>query len=322
MGRIRFLALLCILWAGASPRAAAQLFDFMRRDTAYVEKYHELLTVRPFVQARITSIGIRDERLFSKYYKANTPLAVGIGLAWKMIGISYTMDIPYTRAIDDAPTRYFDIQYHYYGRYITLDAYAMRYRGLYSQEREDSISYQPKFYFDRYGFRVSYLLRGDDFSYAAAFEQAERQKTMAVSFPMGLGGYYQHISLNHPLLSEADKDTGRFLSEAFLGISAVFPFPDRFKGWFFAGELTLGASLAFHREMLRDFALMPSWQTRFSLGYTERGWSLATVLYFHSLGLLRKGALEIDGQNGTLQLVASWRIFRGGRWRIPQKSMD
>ncbi|PID90508.1 MAG: hypothetical protein CSA97_02610 [Bacteroidetes bacterium] len=304
--------------------ASGQVFPFLKaRDTAYVEKYHELLTIRPFVQARFTSIGIKEDDLsFSKYYKANTPLAVGLGIAWKMIGISYSMDIPFTWAVDDAPTRYFDFQYHYYGRYIVLDAYAMRYRGMYSQEREDSISYQPKFYFDRYGFRVSYLLKGDDFSYAAAFEQAERQKTIAVSFPMGIGGYYQHISLKHPQLSDDDRNTGRFLGEAFVGISAVWPLPGKAKGWFFAGELTAGASLAFHRNMLKDFALMSSWQTRFSLGYTERGWSLATVLYYHSLGLVRKGALEVDGQNGTLQLVASWRIFRKGKRRKAQKSTE
>ncbi len=306
---VRYLALATILALGPWSGAWGQTFPFLKaRDTAYVEKYHELLTVRPFVQARFTSLGIKEDDLsFSKYYKANTPLAVGIGIAWKMIGISYSMDIPFTWAVRDAPTRYFDFQYHYYGHWVVLDVYAFRYRG-YFKRKEDAVDFFPKMYADRYGVRATHPLFGQHFSFAAAFEQSRRQRKWTFSFPVGLGVYYQHLEFNHPLTR--DMQSAEFLGEAFCGAAIVYPFQRAMRGFYVAGEVTLGGSLILSKGSIHKPHPSLSWQTRTAFGYTQREWSLALTMFYHSLGIVESDNVRISGESGTLELALSWRFFR------------
>lgn len=295
-----------LLWGGAT---RAQLLPFLpARDTSYVQGYHELITVRPFAQARYNSIliGHRDAARDMEYV-ANTPLAIGAGIYWRMLGLSYSVDIPLTRPVEGAPTRYFDFQYHYYGQFVVLDAYAFRYKGFFRRE-EDAVDFFPQIFVERYGFRLHHPLLGQNFSFAAAFEQSERQRRWAYSFPLGLGVYYQNLELNHRQVRE--QTNSDFLGEVYGGAAIVYPFEDFLRGCYVAGEVTLGTSLALSGESLRRPHPCGSWEVRTSFGYTRREWSLALTLFYHSLGIVENVAERISGESGTLEFAFSWRFYR------------
>jgi len=283
------------------------------RDSSFVHDYEARLTLHPYLRSNFTALEVQNkDDLSSTFYRSNTPISVGLGIWWRKIGIGFSVGIPHTELQEAAPSQFFDFQYHYYGQYVVSDLYAFTYKGLYGRNDDGTVAFYPNSYISRVGVRASYPAMGANLSYAAAFEQSERQVQTAFCFPVGVGFYYQNVLSSQPRIEVQRKNS--YLCELYGGMAFIVPWA---KNYFAAGEGIFGLTQALNRESLVPFNPSYSFQIRTAIGYTKREWSLAFVLYYHALGFGQSETQRYFVSTATAEIAYTYRIFqfyRPFRW--------
>lgn len=282
------------------------------QDSVYVLNYGERFTLRPFVRSNSMALEVENKIDFQRTaYRANTPVSMGMAFWWRTFGFSLSAGIPHSELRDAAPSRYFDFQYHRYGKYLNIDLYAQAYLGLYARLPEEGYTSFGDSQISRLGLRFSYLIGGHNISYCAAFEQSEQQLYPDICFPVGVGGYYQYVYSHRPKLGVERRNNP--LVELYAGMMGIYPWGH----YYVALEGTLGLSQNMYEDALRHAQPQYTFQGRLALGYTTKHWSLALVGYYHSLGFEETETQRYYISSMTGELSFNYRFFsfvRPLRW--------
>ena len=296
---ILLLALFSLEWAAA-------------QDSAYVLNYGERMTLRPFIRANTMGLIVEEKQNYQHTtYQSNTPSSLGIAFWWRTFGFSLSVGIPNSMERDVAPSKYFDFQYHYYGKRIVVDLYAQAYTGLYARLPREGYVVFGDSQISRLGLRGSYIIGAQNISYPAAFEQTEKQLYPALCFPVGIGGYYQYVYSHRPKIDVEHRNTP--LVEVYAGVMGVYPW----KRFYVALESTIGVSQGVYWDALRYLRPQYTLQGRGAFGYTTKRWSLAMVFYYHSLGFDETETQRYSIGAATGEISFNYRIFsfvRPLRW--------
>ena len=300
LGRVLAILTLASLVACGSPMLA------QTADTASIENFRETLSLRPMLIYTHNSLSFSESRFSDTEvdYIANAPLAMGLRLGWHSYGISYSFNIPGTQFVPNAPSKMFDFQYHHNGRWLLADLYLLAYRGYYTRDSARRVTFHPNVSFLRIGGRASYPIQGDNLSYSAIFDQGESQRVTAFCFPVGLGFYYQRLFL--PKEREIIKLNERYTLEIFVGMTGVVPFR---KHYFAAAEASIGFSHPVNFNHAVAFSPTLTTAARLSIGYTVRLWSLALVIYSHTMDFAPAPKQYISLRSGTVEIACTLRLF-------------
>lgn len=275
--------------------------------TPYIQDFGERFSLHPFIRTNTTALEVLEKQGGLRHlYLANTPVSIGCGFWWRSLGFSLSVGIPHTRRRDALPSKFFDFQYHFYGKYIIIDLYAFSYKGLYGRNRVDRLvqSYNDS-HISRIGLRAAYPILGQHFSYAAAYEQTKKQNHPAYCLPVGVGLYYQNVQSTFPRIEVVRSNN--YLVELYGGIAIVLPWRKHF---FVALETTLGMTQSLTHEAFTNFQPSYSLATRSSLGYSRQRWSLALVLYYHTLGFGQSQTQHYSVSTAMAEIAYTYRIFR------------
>ncbi len=107
-----------------------------RVDSLYIRIPHERWMIRPFVQSKFVSLGLRwsvDGLSNSIDYRPNRPSQLGAFVAYRRIGLGLSVGVPGTsRDLERfGRTRHFDAQLFLFSRHWAADLTYVRYQGLF-----------------------------------------------------------------------------------------------------------------------------------------------------------------------------------------------
>jgi hypothetical protein len=190
----RFTSLICLLLTCCDARAQEEEIPSAvpLPDTFYVSDHSRELTVRLFGSRKFTSYRLRDYNFQDRVsYSPNSPFNVGFGFNYRFVGINLGFNLPVINDTKEhGKTNFLDLQTHLYGRKVVVDFYGQFYKGYYltdpgTLENHPDVYIRPDIRTVNIGIVGQYIIRGDRFSFRAAYLQNEYQKKSAGSFIIG-----------------------------------------------------------------------------------------------------------------------------------------
>ncbi|UUC44349.1 DUF4421 family protein [Flavobacterium cerinum] len=282
--------LLLLFFLPIMPTAFAQV------DSTYIGKFPQEYSARLYLSRKFVTLNSDYPDADSKEYIANSPFAIGAGFTWGNSGLSYSYGFGFLADKSKGKTRYFDLEYHYYGRKIVLDFFGMDYKGLYYEDKgRDILEMYSDAQITNIGVFGQYVFNGDRFSYRAAFDQVQVQLKSTGSFLLGGGAYYNRV--------RADNVIG-FRKEMYqigpsLGYAYTWVINPRF---FVTGSLTPGVTLGF-KSLDDKIAWNPSLFFRFASGYNANDWSVNLSFLMNRLYVSYEQNNQVGISSATLQLM-------------------
>jgi len=232
-------------------------FRTQKTDTAYYQPYLNKVTGRFYFSRKFTTLILQNgTRDYEVRYRPNTTLNMGVGATyrWATLNLAYGFGF-LNPDRGRGKTRYLDLQFHSYGRKITIDILGSFYTGFYLAPRGKAVSNSTEYYLrpdvkvNAGGVTVQYVFNHGKFSYRAAFLQNEWQKRSAGSLLAGFDIYTGSIQADSTIIPAAmDAETAatglnqmRFFE---LGPSLGYAYTYVYKRHFFvtgAGSVSLSA---------------------------------------------------------------------------------
>ena len=181
-------------------------------DTNYVESYLDHLTSRLYASVKTANVTLRDnEPSKSIVYRPNSPLIVGFGFNYGILGLNIGFNLPFLNDNEHkrGKTSYRDLQTHVYLRPVTLDIYLQLYEGYYQTNPNnwytdwpvfDTLPQRPDVKSVSAGLNGQYIFNNKKFSYRAAFLQNEWQKKSAGSFLAGGSIFFADVMGDYSLI--------------------------------------------------------------------------------------------------------------------------
>jgi hypothetical protein len=249
----RPLLWIALFLAGAfCPAKAQDVYDSL-----YYKTYPKHITGRFYFSQKYTSVLFRNrDRDYSLLYRPNTTLNMGVGATYKWATINLAYGFGFLNPDKEkGETKYLDMQFHRYGRKISIDLLGQFYNGFYLTPR--GYAALPDKYYKRPDIRVrlvgasaQYIFNYKHFSYRAAFLQNEWQQKSAGSFLLGfessLGTIKGDSTLIPRVVDESLADSGlKLLSFIELGPNAGYAYTLVYKKNFF---LTVAGTISLCRE--------------------------------------------------------------------------
>lgn len=269
-----------------------------KTDTNYIESYLDHLTARTYASVKSATISLGDERNgFQLDYKPNSPLILGIGANYGILGLNIGFNFPFINNDDHkyGKTDYLDLQTHIYLRPLVLDIYAQYYKGYNQRDPNDWYTDWPQYdtlpmrsdlQSISIGLNGQYIFNNKKFSYRAAFVQNEWQKKSAGSFLAGGNIFFVDTQGDSSLVPPGGPDSSffeglHFSQYRFINGSLIAGYAHTFvvKQHFFltmslVGGLGGGGSWAYTSEEAEvdrsGFTLAGNFSGRVAAGYNSR----------------------------------------------------
>ncbi len=166
-------------------------------DTTYYQPYTRQVTGRFYFSRKFTSLVWQNRRGdYTLRYRPNTTLNMGVGATYKWATLNLAYGFGFLNPDRGrGKTRYLDLQFHSYGRKISVDVLGQFYRGFYLAPKGRAMPHETEYYqrpdlrVNILGATVQYVFNFRKFSYRAAFLQNEWQKRSAGTPLVGVEFY-------------------------------------------------------------------------------------------------------------------------------------
>jgi hypothetical protein len=304
-------------------------------DTTYYSSYDDYLTTRTYFSRKFTTFQyINRSQGYSIRYLPNTTLNFGVGATYKWATLNLAYGFGFLnpdRGRGD--TRYLDLQFHSYGRKLTVDVLGQFYKGFYLGPRGKAAASPGEYYIrpdvriNAVGANVQYVLNFRRFSYRAAFMQNEWQRKSAGSALVGIELYAGGIAADSTLIPSAvwreiinpDIQKFRFVE---VGANGGYAYTWVYKQHFFlTGALSFSLNAGFNtfiRETRSEqfFGLQPNTLGRISTGFNSSRWSVSFLYVTNSLRLAPdqpRNTLVLN--TGNFRLIGVYRFKPSRRLR-------
>lgn len=307
--------------------------------SAYYISYERQISGRFYFSRKFTSLLLRnrDNDILLRY-KPNTTLNMGVGATYKWATLNLAYGFGFLNPDHGrGKTRYLDLQFHSYGRKVTVDVLGQFYRGFYLSPKGQAT--EPNEYYRRPDLRVraagasvQYIFNHKRFSYRASFLQNEWQKRSAGTFLIGVELFAGNVAADSSLIPTAvnatDVDIRRVRFIEF-GPNAGYAYTYVYKEHFFltgAGSLSLDVgfnTLINDERKSRATGINPNTLFRFSGGYNSDVWAVS-MLYTSSAMRLASRNLEAGTllRTGNVRLIFTYRFRPGKKVREYLKVID
>lgn len=262
----------------------------------YYQAYDKQVTGRVYFSRKFTSVVLnnRDESYVLRY-RPNTSLNFGIGATYRWATLNLAYGFGFLNPDDGrGKTRYLDLQFHSYGRKVSIDVLGQFYNGFYLSPKGNAASdnqyyLRPDLKVHALGANVQYILNHHRFSYRAAFLQNEWQQKSAGSWLIGFELFAGSVRADSTIIPKAidpslAEDEIKRITFVEFGPNVGYAYTFVYKNNYFltgAGVLSLdlGASNIVDRNQRRhNFGFNPNSLFRISGGYNSTSWAI-TALY-------------------------------------------
>lgn len=247
-------------------------------DSSYIGFYNHDLSVKGYTSYNFLFLNqvIRDNE---KIYKSNNPVGIGFGFSWKSTAISFSYAYPFDFLRDKSRGKTktdLDFQIHHYSRKFVFDIYLQKYKGFYAEydNKKDQIELCPDLRIKQYSIYGQYILRGNKYSYKAAFDQNEKQLKSAGSFLVGGNIHYSRIDSDSSFIFNEKRQLKNFQFGVNGGYAYTWVISNN---WFINLSTSLGIN--FGSESAQKFGkqkirVSPTALPRLSAGYDRYDWSI------------------------------------------------
>jgi len=335
---------ICILACAcyAAPGQVKPGIKTQKTDTAYYQPYLNKITGRFYFSRKFTTLIIQNRMKGSEVrYRPNTTLNMGIGATygWATLNLAYGFGFLNPNE-GRGKTRYLDLQFHNYGRRITVDLMGSFYSGFYLAPRGKAMASANEYYLrpdlkiNAGGATVQYVFNHGKFSYRAAFLQNEWQKRSAGSLLAGLDLYIGSIqtdssmtptALDRPVAARALTQMRFFELGPTLGYAYTYVYNRHFfiTG---AGSLSLSAGLNsyyYGGNKTHITGVTPNTLFKVAGGYNSATWGMS-LLYVSNVQRLARDTDEqvVRLNTGNVRLNFIYRFRPSKRARSVLKVVD
>jgi hypothetical protein len=310
-------------------------------DTAYYETYHNKLTGRFYFSRKFTTLVIRNAtKNYELRYRPTSTLNMGVGATYKFATLNLAYGFGFLNPEHGrGKTRYLDLQFHSYGRKITIDLLGSFYRGFYLAPKgtamnNDSEYYvRPDLHINAAGVTVQYIFNHRKFSYRAAFLQNEWQKRSAGTWLAGIDIYTGSVETDSTIIPAAIEETAAiglkqmrfFEAGPSLGYAYTYVYKKHF---FITGTVSASLSTGFNTFLDNDgktraTGITPNTLFKIFGGYNSSTWA-ASILYISNVQSLARHnddrAVRLNTGNIRLNLV--YRFKPGKKTKKVLKVVD
>ncbi|MFV0332221.1 MAG: DUF4421 domain-containing protein [Dysgonomonas sp.] len=269
-------------------------------DSSYIQPYDHELSIKPHVYYKYTSITHEIDDDNELTYMPNSPVSLGLGITYKNYSLSGGYGFGFMRDKDRGNTKSLDFQYHYYGRKFIADIFFQRYKGFYTEEKDDVFEIYPDIKVVQYGVHGQYVFNNKKFSYRAAFNQSEKQLKSAGSWQLGGGIYYNEIQSDSTFYLNEYKKLRNYQFSVSGGY--VYNWVIN-KNFFLSGGVSVGMNLGIENPSdFKKVIISPSVFPRISAGYNADDWSIGLSAVINRMYVTRTNSLKMIFDTGTLQM--------------------
>ncbi len=275
-------------------------------DSTYIYIFDQELSTGIYTYYQYTMLTHEIDNKNSIDYKPNSPMGIGLSVAYKGFSLSGGMSFDFMRDKSRGKTRAVDFQYHYYGRRFIFDFFFQDYKGFYTGEEVQDLVMYPDIELRQYGLSGQYLFNHKKFSSRAAFNQSERQAKSAGSFQVGGGFFYNQVSSDSSLVMY-----GRNKLDSYqISLSGGYAYTWVIKKFYFASVgMSFGINLGIgNSEPSKKVEVSPGMLPRISAGYNGDRWSLGLSFVMNRMYVAHNDALKMFFDTGYAQMYFVWRF--------------
>ncbi|RAV99099.1 DUF4421 domain-containing protein [Pseudochryseolinea flava] len=296
----------------------------------YYQTYDNQVTGRTYFSRKFTTVVLNDRGSYTLRYRPNTTLNFGVGATYKWATLNLAYGFGFLNPEGGrGKTRYLDLQFHSYGRKISVDVLGQFYNGFYLGPKgtaapDDRFYLRPDLKVRALGGSVQYIVNHEKFSYRAAFLQNEWQQKSAGSLLVGLEMFAGSIRADSTIIPTtidqtlaADQITRFSFVEFGPNIGYAYTYVYN-KHYFVTGAAVLSLDLGYNNvvgERTRDhhFGLNPNTLFRISGGYNSTSWAITALYVSNALRLANQ-----EGPTPTLR-TGNFRVILTHRFRPSKK---
>jgi len=322
--------------------AALGQLKTQKPDTAYYQPYPNKITGRYYFSRKFTTLVIQNRvRDYEVRYRPNTPLNMGIGATyrWATLNLAYGFGL-LNREGPRGKTRYLDLQFHGYGRKITIDLVGSFYTGFYLAPRGKAVTNENDYYLrpdlkiNAGGATVQYVFNHGKFSYRAAFLQNEWQKRSAGTLLAGLELYTGSIQTDStmiPTVIDREAAAAQSTQIRFFELGPALGYAYTYvynKHFFVTGASSVGLSAGFNTfydqgGKTHITGVTPNTLYKVSGGYNSPTWAVS-LLYVSNVQRLGRDNYDraIRLNTGNVRLNFAYRFRPSKRARRVLKKVD
>jgi hypothetical protein len=281
-------------------------------DSTYIAPFPQECSAGIYTYYQYTMIRHELDNNNSMVYLPNSPLGVGLSLAYKNFSIAGGWSLNFTRDPEYGPTKSLDLQYHYYAQKFIVDLYFAHYDGFYTENQPDKITLCPDIKVVQYGLYGMYVFNNKKFSYPAAFNHSKMQKKSAGSFQLGGGFCFNRISSDSSLTAGISNTLNNYRLSFGGGYVYSFIFGKNFN--ISAGlsvGLDIGTDNLHNMESLR---VSPSLFPRVASGYNGKNWSFGVSFVLNEMYIARRDRLNTIIDTGYLEFSFTRRFNKAPKF--------
>jgi hypothetical protein len=312
-----------------------------KTDTAYYQPYINHVTSRFYFSRKFTTLIIRNgAKDYEVRYRPNTTLNMGVGATYKWATLNLAYGFGFLNPeLGRGKTRYLDLQFHSYGRKITIDLVGSFYTGFYLTPKgkantEGEYYVRPDLKVNAGGVTLQYIFNHGKFSYRAAFLQNEWQKRSAGTLLAGLDiytGSIQGDSTIVPTVVDDETAATRLTQMRFfeVGPSLGYAYTYVYKRHFFlTGAASVSLSTGFNtfydiEGRTRSTGLTPNTLLKVFGGYNSSTWAVSILYISNGQSLARdNNERAIRLNTGNMRLNFVYRFLPNKKTRKMLKVVD
>lgn len=287
-------------------------------DSTYIKPFEDDFAARNYILRKIAGFeketNVNGERL---NYKINTPVGVGLGVAWRSYSLSFSQRFSFLRdhAKGKTSSLYFD--YNGFKRKYIYSVSMQRHRGFYDGKKNLNGSYSlyPDMVLIMFGGSFQWVFNNKKFSYKASFNQNERQLKSAGSFQLGAAINYSRLTTNTTVIFDKPNENLKNLQ---FGITGGYAYTLVLGSrWFITGASSIGANIGNNypdRLFKKKLELYPSFISRAATGYNMRSWSFGFSVHYNKNFLLFDNNNKMSMNEFNLQLNLIKRFSWGNKF--------
>jgi hypothetical protein len=251
-------------------------------------------------------------------------LGVGATYKWATLNLAYGFGFLNPEA-GRGKTRYLDLQFHSYGRKISVDVLGQFYNGFYLSPRgyattNDRFYLRPDLKVRALGANVQYIFNHKKFSYRAAFLQNEWQQKSAGTWLVGFELFAGSIRADSTIIPTvvdqplSQSDIRRFTFVEF-GPNIGYAYTYVYKRYYFVtGAASVSLDLGFNDVAEREskqstFGFNPNTLFRVSGGYNSTAWAFTAMYVTNAVRLTNNEESPATTlRTGNVRLIITHRF--------------
>lgn len=280
-------------------------------DSAYVKRFDDHFHIRAYTGLRLAELQYENEKTDEeRTYKPNINGEVGIGIAWKRLGLS-------TKLYGFRPNKKYgktdalDFQGYWYPSRLQVSFSLQDYKGFYTKNGGE-ITIRPDLKMKLYRLYGEYLFNNRSFSYRSAYNYDERQLVSSGTWKAGLGFYYTSLSADSTLMTngafEYPTTVEDYQVAATVGYAHNFVFGKRLQ-WFANTSVTAGVGVSVKNND-NKVAAFPTFYPRVALGYHGENWTVGGSAYYLTSQVSEMKDASTSLHTGFFKLSYSYRLER------------